>query len=43
MAVAFSNDEFGATLPKPTLVSVVKIKYILVTYLDWGGGGLVLR
>ena len=32
--VNFSRLEFGATFPKPTLVSVVKMKYILVMYLD---------
>ena len=34
MEVSFSRLEFGATLPKPTLVSVVKMKYILVMYRD---------
>ena len=32
--VSFSRLEFGATLPNPTLVSVVKMKYILVMYRD---------
>ena len=27
----FSNTEFGATFPKPTLVRAVKMKYMLVT------------
>ena len=30
--VSFSRLELGATLPNPTLVSVVKMKYILVMY-----------
>ena len=34
MEVSFSRLELGATLPKPTLVSVVKMKYILVMYRD---------
>ena len=32
--VSFSRLELGATLPNPTLVSVVKMKYILVMYRD---------
>ena len=34
MEVSFSRLELGATFPKPTLVSVVKMKYILVMYRD---------
>jgi hypothetical protein len=34
MAIIFSLPVLGATLPKPTEVSVVKIKYMLVTYRD---------
>jgi hypothetical protein len=34
MAIIFSLAVFGATLPNPTLVRVVNIKYMLVTYRD---------
>ena len=34
MEVSFSRLELGATLPNPTLVRVVKMKYILVMYRD---------
>ena len=34
MAMIFSLPVLGATLPNPTLVRVVNIKYMLVTYRD---------
>lgn len=35
MVNIFSASVFGATLPKPTDVNDVKVKYSAVTYLDW--------